>query len=77
MKGWRTEGSGPVNGATPSTGGAAVASNGAAALAQGRVGSPQMATAAAGVEAGRVGVLPKGMGGKAAPGYSSSSNSRG
>lgn len=73
MKGWRTEGSGPVNGATPFAGGAAVGPNGAAALAHGRAGSAQKATAE-GAEGGGVGVLPKGVGGKGAPGYSSSSS---
>ncbi|CBN78903.1 expressed unknown protein [Ectocarpus siliculosus] len=73
MEGWRTEGSGPVNGATPSAGGAAVGPNGAAALAHGRAGSAQKATAE-GAEGGGVGVLPKGVGGKGAPGYSSSSS---
>lgn len=75
MEGWRTEGSGPVNGATPSAGGG-VEANGAAALAHGRIGAAQKATAA-GVEGGGVGALPKGVGGKAAPGYSASSGSRG
>ncbi|CAM9715557.1 unnamed protein product [Ectocarpus sp. 8 AP-2014] len=74
MEGWRTQGSGPVNGATPSAGGAAVGPNGTAALAHGRTGSAQKATTAEGAGGGGVGVLPKGVGGKGAPGYSSSSS---
>ncbi|CAM9977253.1 unnamed protein product [Ectocarpus sp. 13 AM-2016] len=73
MEGWRHEGSGPVNSATPSADGAAVGPNGAAALAHGGAGAVQKATAG-GAEGGGVGVLPKGVGGKGAPGYSSSSS---